>query len=758
MAHTENVRGECELLRDHLNNVAKRAAEFASTFGAEEEANLAGLLHDIGKYGDLFQRRLKGLEHGIDHWTPGAWAGIQACRSIATALAVQGHHIGLQIASGDSLRGLDPKRGKEPQRLRVSDADLDRLLDRAVRDGWPRPEPVSGDSGHYAALSRTDYASAMLDVRMFFSTLVDADFIETEVHFEGGSIRPTPLHLAPARAVGALTEYLRDLAEASASAVHVNSMRADLLAACISAADCDQGVYTLTAPTGTGKTLAMLAFALRHVIKHGLRRVVVVIPYLSIIDQTVNVYRQVFSQLHTGDDLGRYVLEHHSLAGTREKLGGTDGSEGQRQTRLLAENWDAPIIVTTSVQMLESLFANRPAPCRKLHRLARSVILFDEVQTIPRRLAVPTLATLARLTERYGSTVVFATATQPAFTEMDRDVRKLCMPGWRPTEIVPAGLALARRARRVDVVWPDAPDDETPWSRLVDDLAAENQILCVVNLKRHAVRVFQSLAEKGVRELFHLSTSMCPKHRETVLANVRAHLLAGQPCRLVSTQCVEAGVDLDFPVVFRAWGPLEAIVQAAGRCNRNGRAKAGTVRVFVPETEEGRRSQYPDGAYQQAADVLAQMLRQHGAERFDLHDPEIIHEYYRAVFRLMGSSDESELMNSILERNFVEVDRNYRIIDGDTINVLVPYDRDVWQTLKDEVQTTFLSRPWMTRARPYTVSLFRPRGDAPVAHYLDPVPVNWKQKSDEWFVYVGEGHYDRDLGLVPPEADGCWMA
>lgn len=757
LAHTENLHGQVELLRGHLKNVSVRAVEFAETFGAADEAGLAGLLHDLGKYGDLFQRRLQGLEKGIDHWTPGAWAAIRDYRSIAAALAVQGHHIGLQTVSGDALRALDPSCPKEPRNLRVSDTDVTRLLDRALRDGLPVPEGIEG-GGHYSDLLRTDFASAMLDVRMLFSVLVDADFVETETHFEGGSIRPEPLMLEPARAASALSDHLSELAAKSASAAHVNAMRTDLLAACLQAADRPRGTYTLTAPTGTGKTLAMMAFALRHAAQHDLRRIVVVIPYLSIIDQTAKVYGEIFSRMHAGTELERYVLEHHSLAGTRERPEEeTDGSVDRRQTRLLAENWDAPIIVTTSVQMLESLFANRPSPCRKLHRLAGSIILFDEVQTIPRRLAVPTLATLSRLSERYGTTVVFATATQPAFGEMDEDVRRLCTAGWKPAEIVPKSLDLARRARRVEVAWPEAPDTVTPWSKVVEDLGAENQALCIVNLKRHAVRLFRSLSVRGIDGLFHLSTSMCPKHREVVLDEVRSRLAAARPCRLISTQCVEAGVDIDFPVVYRAWGPLEAIVQAAGRCNRNGRATSGKVRVFVPEFEEGRRGRYPDRAYQQAADVLAQMLRSRKGGALDPHDPEVNREYYGAVFKLMESADESEIVAAIRDRDFVEVDRKYRLIDGDTVNVLVPYDRNVWRALKEEAQATFLTRSWMARARPYTVSLFRPRGDAPVAHYLDPVPVNRKQKSDEWFVYVGEEHYDRDLGLVPPEIDACWM-
>lgn len=767
LAHTENIHGQVELVHEHLRNVADRAYEFASQFNSGEEARMSGLFHDLGKYGDLFQQRLKGLVRGIDHWSAGAWVALRCFESIAGALAIQGHHIGLQVASGDALRETDPSHSRKDASTRVSEPDVEILLKR-LREDLQLSEERKFEDGHYGRFLRKDSAAAMLDVRMLFSALVDADFIETETHFEGGSIRPDPMPLEADRAFQALLDYLAELMSGSNASSHVNSMRSDVLEACLKAAERHPGLFTLTAPTGTGKTLSMLAFALKHAKAHGLRRVVFVIPYLSIIDQTVDTYMRVFARMCSKEEARRYVLEHHSLAGTRTGKRDVEDSDGRRMAAMMAENWDAPIVVTTSVQMLESLFANRPAPCRKLHRLARSVILFDEVQTIPRILAVPTLATLSRLSERYGSTVVFATATQPAFGEMDKDVRKLCVAGWSPAEIVPEDLDLAERARRVEVHWPEKSDETTPWSKISTELAEQRQVLCIVNLKRHAVSLFKTLADREAKGLFHLSTSMCPKHRETVIGEVRRRIESRvandecRPCRLVSTQCIEAGVDIDFPVVFRAWGPLEAIVQAAGRCNRNGKDASGEVRVFIPETENGRRrSMYPDGTYQQAADVLSQMLRKYGPRKLDIHDPDMIAEYYRAVFKLMDSVESSDVVTAILNRDFVEVDRKYRLIDNDSINVLVPYDKNKWRSLKDEVMNTGLTRSWIARARPYTVSLFRPGSKDDVIRYLDPVPIRGKKKSgersEEWFVYTEEDHYRHDIGLLPPVDDEILM-
>lgn len=742
------TRDAWEPLRDHLRDVSERAALFASAFGAAEEARLAGLLHDLGKYSERFSRRLEGLERGLDHWSAGAWAAAVRFRNAAVALAVQGHHVGLQAP--DALNQLRKPAGG----LELTEDDFPSLLALLEADGLSLPAP--GRSIFDPVGLR---GSGMLDVRMLFSALVDADFLETEAHFQrdGGGAKVHRDEGPPLQADAALARldaHLAELSRQGRAAPHVDRLRADLLAACREAAALRPGVFTLTAPTGAGKTLAMLAFALGHAREHGLRRIVMAVPFLSIIEQTVRVYRDLLAPA-----LGeRYLLEHHSLAGTRGKE--KDGqSENERAARLQAENWDAPLVVTTSVQLLESLFANRPSACRKLHRLAKSVILLDEVQTLPPALAVPTLATLSHLQERYGSTVVFATATQPAFESLDGKVRRLSLSGWTPQEIVPASLNLFERARRTRVLWDVAAPRS--WASLADDLAHAGSALCIVNLKRHARDLAQLLAERGVPGLLHLSTNLCPAHRERVLAEVRERLEKKLPCVLISTQCVEAGVDVDFPQVFRALAPLDAIAQAAGRCNRNGRmAEPGLVRVFLPDAER----LYPPGVYEAAARVTTLLLKKY-PEGLDLQSPGLFAEYYRTLYDLTRAAEADKGRAKRLDEalgclSFQAAAEHYRLIDQDAVNVVVPYDREAFEDLREELRRA--ERPtarWIRRARPHTVNVYRRReGKDPLHAFLQPASsTRGEDVREDWFLLLDESLYDREsLGLLA--APEVWIA
>jgi CRISPR-associated helicase Cas3/CRISPR-associated endonuclease Cas3-HD len=743
-----------EPLRDHLEDVAQQAASFAEPFGAAAEARLAGLLHDLGKYSDLFTLRLANKASGLDHWSAGAWAALDLWKRVAApvALAIQGHHIGLQ--SAEACQDLRKSFRPRPKELQLTETDVASLLSRLAADGISLPAVRESicDRGRGPA-------AAMLDVRMLFSALVDADCLETEAHFQRGGEgqkvhRPAAPELRPAEALAYLDAYLAGIARASSAAPEVNGLRADLLESCRAAGASKPGLFTLSAPTGAGKTLAMLAFALRHAAENRLRRVVVAVPFLSIIEQTVRVYRELLAPVF-GE---AYVLEHHSLAGTR----GTeeDGQdEADLAARRLAQNWDAPLVVTTSVQLLESLFANRPSACRKLHRLAQSVILLDEVQTLPPSFAAPTLAGLSHLAERYGASVVFATATQPAFEHLDEHVRKLATSGWTPSEIVPRPLNLFDRARRARVFWEaDAPRS---WDSLAEELAAAGSALCILNLKKHALALAARLQQRGVPGLFHLSTNLCPAHREIVLAAVRQRLDDHLPCILVSTQCVEAGVDVDFPLVLRAFGPLDAIAQAAGRCNRHGNLPGkGIVRVFRPE-EEG----YPPGGYEAAAKVTRILLRQRGPEGMDLQSQKLFDDYYRTFYDLTGFAmaergKGKSLQEAIHRFDFEETARLYRLIDQDAINVVVPWDPAVFQALEDSLRQSRLPTVrWLRRARPQTVNLYRPKLRDPIWAYLNPVfPSSRKEDArQDWFVLLDEKLYDREmLGLTG--APDVWIA
>ncbi|MEW5786961.1 MAG: CRISPR-associated helicase Cas3' [Pseudomonadota bacterium] len=755
-AHSENPARQWHPLQIHLAEVARLSRSRAANAPWAGEAELAGLLHDLGKYADRFQRRLTGQDAGLDHWSQGAWIALANHKAIAAALAIQGHHVGLQRGSTQALRDMQLERLaiNHPQRLQLSDPDADVLLRRAVADGLEFHPPIA------TALKNgvTQATAAMLDVRLLFSCLVDADFLDTEAHFNG-DIKGKHHRLAgptlnAGAALAALNRYMTERVRAATNAdAQVRRARETLWRATGDAAREASNVFTLTAPTGSGKTLAMLRFALEHAAKNNLRRIVLAVPFLTVIEQTAREYRKVFAGFPHN-----FVLEHHSLAGLGEESEQKD-AEGvqERQRRLLAENWDAPIVLTTNVQLLESLFSNRPSSCRKLHSLMESVILFDEAQSLPQHLAVPTLAALSHLSQAYRSTVVFATATQPAFDTLHEAIQKQATKGWKPVELVPDHPHLFEALKRVQVTWPEV-DEMMSWAGLAAQIRSSDQVLVVVNLKRHAFSLLDALREDT--DVFHLSTNLCAEHRRAVLDKVRSRLKAGQRCRLISTQCVEAGVDVDFPKVYRAMAPLDAIAQAAGRCNREGRMNAlgqhGQVIVFRPADEEEGRRAYPTFAYYQAAQVTQALYNRLGG--LDINDPAIFRAYYQSLYDLNDPALlNPDLMNAISALDFVEVASRYKLIDQDAIQVLVPWadGQGTFQSLLEEAESDGISAAWMRRAQGVSVSIYRPRAGVPA--WAIPAKLRRGGVSDEWFILEGD-YYDNTLGLSPPDGPQVFIA
>jgi CRISPR-associated helicase Cas3/CRISPR-associated endonuclease Cas3-HD len=753
-AHSANQAGNWHRLSDHLASVARSAQRLARAAQWASEAHLAGLLHDIGKYGERFQSRLAGQESGIDHWSVGAWIALREHKAIAAALACEGHHIGLQRGERQSLRRLLPENlaANHPLRLTLSEPDSHVLLARAAADNLTFSAPA-----HLAVPSWSAAVADMLDVRMLFSCLVDADFLDTEAHFNGDAQgkrhRPPGPQLDRQAALTALDRFLdariRDGARADPK---VLAARETLWQATGHAAQAAPGLFTLTAPTGSGKTLAMLRFALEHAARHQLRRIVLAVPFLTVIEQTARIYQDVFAGFPE-----HFILEHHSLAGLGEEFARSDAEGAQeRHRRLLAENWDAPIVLTSNVQLLESLFSNRPSSCRKLHNLMESVVLFDEAQSLPATLAVPTLAALSHLSAAYRSSIVFATATQPAFDCLDQAVRKYAVSGWQPTEVVPEHPALFASLKRVQVIWP-ADGARRTWADLADEIRDTEQALVVVNLKRHALALMDAL--RDTPDVVHLSTNLCPEHRRAVLDRVRGSLQAGQACRLISTQCVEAGVDLDFPRVYRAIAPLEAIAQAAGRCNREGRLNAqgqlGEVIVFEPQDADGHRP-YPTFAYHQATEVTRTLLKLRGA--LDIDDPSVFRAYYQRLYDLSDPANQSaELSEFLTARDFPGVARGYRLIDQSAVQVLVPWaDRlEHFVNLRADAERIGISGGWMRRAQGLAVSVYRPSNGMP--DWAIPAPLFRGGVSDEWYILAGD-YYHESLGLLPPEGPQVFIA
>jgi CRISPR-associated endonuclease/helicase Cas3 len=707
---------------------------------AAAEARLAGLLHDLGKYSDRFQARLRDPRiHGINHWAAGAVHAFLLGHRVM-AFPIDGHHTGLPAARGAVGLEQTLKKFRNPEERHALTGcveDLPALLERLAGDGITLPV--------LPARRETDHFAAALRARFLLSALTDADFLDTESHFDTTRTALRPSH-CPLRETLALEKVLAHVA-AKASDTALGRLRRELLEACLARADTPTGLFTLTAPTGSGKTLASLVFALRHIAHHNrdlapddprrLRRLIVVIPYTSIIEQTACVFRELFAA-DFGDD---YVLEHHANVAPSTEPGGEghDAEEARiRRARLAAENWSAPIVVTTNVRFFESLFAHKTSACRRLHAIARSVVLFDEVQTLPPALA-PSLLSATRLLARdYGCTTVFMTATQPAFAT----VPLAAGLAWNPTEINPRPDVFASALRRTEIVV-EPRDHPLDWPTLAARLAAHDQTLCVVNTTAHARELFRLLPAEG---RFHLSSRLCPAHRFAVLAEIRQRLdrAAPRPCRLVSTQLIEAGVDVDFPAVYRAFGPLDSIIQTAGRCNREGRqATLGRVTVFHPADPAK-----PSGIYALATTKTEEFLARHPAAALD--QPATYARYFAEFYRLAGpdTAERDAVLALSQTYDFPAASEKCRYIDADTRAVIVEWGEG--SALIEKLQRErHLTADECRRAQRFSVNLYPHEFSKALScgAVVQPAP--------EFDLWVWKGHYDPELGAVSATANDC---
>jgi CRISPR-associated endonuclease/helicase Cas3 len=675
-AHSKNTFGQRQGMEEHLAAVAAEAGAFAAPFGAAELAHYLGLWHDVGKYHADFQTYLRQAEQdprvrgGPDHKAAGARIALEQGLD-PLMLVLQGHHGGLHDLP--ELRvWYKRKQDATAAAIAVARQRVPGLFPQA-RLNFPA----------HAANPRTTACEFFL--RMLFSALVDADFLDTERHF-------SPARAEQRGAVLGIAELWTRFeafkaAQTVDSATVVNQARAEIYAACLAAALLPPGFFRLSVPTGGGKTISGMGFALRHALAHGLRRVVVAVPYLTITQQTADVYRGIFAR---EDDAVAPVLEHHSAAGETTPDGDEyDPAEVRR--RLAAENWDAPVVVTTTVQLFESLFANGTSRCRKLHRLAGSVILLDEAQTLPPHLLDPILDVLQELCTHYGASVVLSTATQPAYEAVPIFSRV------QAREIVPEPQRYFATLKRVRYDW--QYETGVTWEEVAGWLRAEQQALCIVNTKQDALDLLGAL---GDPDALHLSTLLCGQHRRQVIAAVKQRLQEGVPCRLVTTQVVEAGVDLDFPVVLRALAPLPSIVQAAGRANREGKLPFGRVIVFRPQEER-----LPGADYKRATQVGGIVLRK-GYE--DLNNPATIREYFTTLYQ-MENTDGKGIQSMRRGLSYPETARTFRLIDDNTFTVVVPYGSEEEQAQVEQVWAAVETRSGnlrelLRRLQPYTVALY----------------------------------------------------
>ncbi|MEI6985543.1 MAG: CRISPR-associated helicase Cas3' [Rhodospirillaceae bacterium] len=653
-AHSLKGSNSCdkwEALELHLRSVSDKCAEFSQFFGVAPLGSAAGLLHDAGKLRVAFQDYIRGKNSGAEHSICGAIMALDRYGSIIgklLAYVIAGHHGGIPDG-GAAPKGLDDRLA-EAKELRL-------LADMA---SWPDTLVLPEISKlNIRNISRKDRAFELhFLTRMLYSALVDADYLETERFYSGdqAKIRDQGAAITLGALAERLDRHLLTLGAVAASGVL--DRRADVLRGCREGAEAVPGVFSLTVPTGGGKTLSSLAFALRHAEKHGLRRVIYVIPYTSIIEQTVDVFRTAFG------DLAEAVIEHHSAAKVHENK----DRHGLKQLSVAAaENWDAPVIVTTSVQFFESLYSNKSSRCRKLHNIARSVVVLDEAQALPVHLLRPCIAALRELAEGYGTSVVLCSATLPDWTQ-----GPVFSQGFNAiTELAPDVAGMFAELARVTCERAGRLDDE----ELAQRLAAAPQVLCIVDSRPQAATLHYLVKAAAPEDegTYHLSAAMCPLHRTAVLSEVRRRLDAGAPCRLIATTVIEAGVDVDFPEVWRAAAGIDSLIQAAGRCNRNGKLE-GKGRFVIFDTP--RESALSD----------IKLRRQLAAPLLEKFPDPLALDAVRAWFRVLygvksGDLDRKNIIGRIeenasqLDWPFRSIAEDFRLIDQATETVIVPWDQ-----------------------------------------------------------------------------------
>lgn len=685
VAHTPPVGGaDWHYLDQHLREVADLAAEFAVRFGAGSIAWWIGVWHDLAKCDsafqmylwECFQAALLGQRPPRSKSPHAAPSASYAYRRMYTqgrtdwmhaCIPIQGHHSHLQEV-GESEATIHGLLASDS----IPFEDMHRLsmrLEAELPDGPPR-----------IRIPQHDPRERDLFIRMLFSTLIDADRLSTEKHFDPTSHELRAQRTRARNLLPWLTAHIEGKRDTGTT---LNRIRNEVYECCLSAAKWPSGMFRLTVPTGGGKTLSSLAFALAHLgDDDGI--VVVALPYTNIIEQTAREYRKV-PGIGTAD-----VLEHHSALSVLES---EQQDEDTIRLQLATENWDASIVVTTTVQLLESLFSDRPSKVRKLHRLAGSVIILDEFQALPPGVLIPTMDVLRLLATPvsdggYGASVLLCTATQPSF---DSPKLRNVLKDVSIREIVPHHAEHFVQLRRVTYDWRTAP---ISWDALADELRERPSALTILNTRKDALALLDSL--KGTNDLFHLSTLLCGAHRRCVLDTVRRRLDAGLPVILVSTQVVECGVDFDFPYVYRAVGPLDRIVQAAGRCNRNFRIAAGDVVIFEPESGSS-----PIGPYRDATTMTRFVMDRR--DPTELHTPSLYETYFRKLFNDLDL-DKWKVQALRKDLNFPEVAGAYRLISESTSPVVVKYG-DEWPQRLAHFQQRPGRKTWRD-LQPFIVNLF----------------------------------------------------
>ena len=661
LAHISKDKLRKQSVYEHLTGTANLCGEFAERFGCKEWGYGTGYMHDIGKYTSGFQKRL--LEGGpkVDHATAGA-KELFSKNKIMAAYCVAGHHAGLPDGGtkGDAGATLYGRMGKEVENYNAFD-------DEIKMPEFPNvPLKPLGKGGF----------SVSFFIRMLFSCLVDADYLDTEAFMSDHKImrgEPDSMETLLQRLETYVEPWL-----GNDDPNTVNGRRTRILRACLEKGKGDKGLYRLTVPTGGGKTISSLAFALRHAVRHHLNRIIYVIPYTSIIEQNARIFKDILGVFN--------VLEDHSNVGY-------ENSEELELKQLAAENWDMPVVVTTNVQFFESLFHNRTSKCRKLHNIAGSVIIFDEAQMLPVNYLKPCIQAISELIWNYRCTAVICTATQPAF-------QKFFAGGLKAEEICPDIEDQYQFFKRTEVSYEGEYTEES----LIEELEKHNQALCILNSRKRVQRIYESLKGEGV---YHLSTFMYPKHRRRVLDTIRKRLKDGKRCLLIATSLVEAGVDFDFCTVYRELAGLDSIIQAAGRCNREGKKNKKKCRTIVVTFEEDGTRIPSD--LKLPMEVARQIVRKYE----DISSLGAIQEYFERLYNFRGEGlDAKEIVKQFEDGTrsfsfpFKTVAEQFQLIESHTVTVLIDKEKEAKEIVQ-HLRWGEYTRDLMRRAGQYCINIYQ---------------------------------------------------
>lgn len=723
-----------QTLQSHSVNVGEIAAEFARVFGAQEIAYQTGQLHDLGKYSEPLNQRLHGGP-SVDHATAGAKIAVERWGNAIgklMAFCIAGHHAGLAngCREGDN-------RSTLKQRLALQFGTDIPALDNLWQQEIKLPQnlsapPLKADAHH-------PFFSYAFFTRMLYSCLVDADYLDTEAFYlklenkaaERGGY--PDLNVLQHNFNQFINDFRRRIAqapeqtEAEKRNAALNRLRSEILDHAVEQAAQPQGLFTLTVPTGGGKTFTSMAFALEHAKQHGMRRVIYVIPFTSIIEQNAAEFRKAFGEL--GEQA---VLEHHSTFDD----GKLQNEATKDKLRLASENWDAPIVVTTAVQFFESLFADRSSRCRKLHNIAGSVIILDEAQMLPLNLLLPIMQAIKELAQNYRCSVVMCTATQPAVQAENGFYR-----GFENVlEIAPKPTALFDKLRRTTVQHIGTQTD----ADLLAKLAEHPQMLVIVNNRRHARSLYDQA--KHLDGTFHLTTLMCAKHRSQKLDEIRGRLKNGEPCRVIATSLIEAGVDVDFPLVMRAEAGLDSVAQAAGRCNREGKRSSENSFVWIFAPEEQWKAP-PELATQAAVMRLT-------ADEFsdDLLSTQAVAAYFAELYQLKGSElDNKKILKmhndtgQSLDFPFQTIADKFRMIESHMQPLIIPFDGEAENLISSLHQADHIGG-LLRKLQPYTVQI--PEKALAALYKAERIePINEQNFGKQFYTLIGLDLYDDVAGL-----------